>query len=141
MKKSLVIKVGVILLILALVGLAWGYDCLRARNYKVELTYLSNETPMAVQTDIVHFTVRVTKNGNPCADHEISATCSKGQMTVMLARTDEDGYVNFSYAPYNETRYAKAGEVFFEIADLSNSLFVEVHATLTFSIVLQSPEE
>ena len=56
------------------------------------------------------------------------------------ARTDADGYVDFSYAPYNESRYAKAGEVVFEIADLSNSLFVEVHATLTFSIVLQSPE-
>ena len=140
MKKSLLLKIGAILLLLALIGVAWLYDFYRAKFYKVELTYLSDETPIASQKDVVDFTIRVTKNGVPCADHEVSAVCSKGQMIVMIARTDADGYVDFSYAPYNECRYAKAGEVVFEIADLSNSLFVEVHATLTFSIVLQSPE-
>ena len=55
--------------------------------------------------------------------------------------TDENGYADFSYAPYNENRYVKAEEVFFEIADLSNSVFVEVHAQLEFSIKLRSIEE
>ena len=140
MSRSFWVKILSIGFIVTLLFVGWGFDCIRASKYSISLTYISNEKPYAKQEDVVEFSVRVTKFGKPCQNHEISATCSKGQMNVMLVRTDEDGYATFSYAPYNESRYAKAGEVFFEIADLSNSVFVEVHAMLNFSITLQSVE-
>lgn len=140
MKNPFFIKLFVIFIAGVLLLGAWGYDTARAQKYDIQLVYLSNETPYASQKDLVTFTVRVTRGGKPCINHEISATCSKGQMRIMLARTDEEGYVDFSYAPYNESIYEKAGPVTFEILNLSNSVLIEVHASFKFSITLLSPE-
>lgn len=141
MQKSLWIKIAVFGLCIAIIFVGWAFDNAWAKKYDFELVFISNETPYATQEDVVDFTVRVTKDGKPCSNHEISASCSRGQLNVMLVRTDENGYADFSYAPYNENRYVKAEEVFFEIADLSNSIFVEVHAQLEFSIKLRSIKE
>ncbi|MBQ8658597.1 MAG: hypothetical protein IJ506_05625 [Clostridia bacterium] len=140
LKKGLAIKILIFVLLAAVFFAAWGYDTYRASLYEIKIYHISDETPYASMSEKVSFTVRVTKDGKPCKDHEISATCSKGQLASMLERTDEEGFVTFVYRPYAETKRQKAGKVTIELADLSNSLLIEVNAKMSFSIELRSPE-
>ena len=143
LSKSLLVKLLVVAVIAVATLLAYWYDYERAQEYSIELCYISDETPIASNKERVTFTVRVTDgDGNPCANHEIEARCSKGMMVVMLTRTDKDGFATFVYAPYtdNGKPHNKAGKVTFELLDLSNSVLIEVNTKAYFSIVLDKPE-
>ena len=143
LSKSLLVKLAVIAGIAIAMLLAYWFDYQRAKEYTIELYHISDETPIASQKERVSFTVRVTDgDGKPCKNHEIEARCSKGQMVTMLTRTDKDGFATFVYAPYTDDGrpHNKAGEVTFELLELSNSVLIEVNATMKFSITLEKPE-
>ncbi len=140
MKKGLVLKLGITGLLVAIFCLAWLYDFLRTKEYDVQVVYISNKTPTADFSDTVDFDVWVTRNGKPCAGHEIEARCSAGSFRAYLGKTNKYGVVRFTYIPYVETAYQKAGPVEITLLELSNSAIIEVNVVETFSDIVVQPK-
>ncbi len=144
MKKNggLAIKLLVTGIIAAVIFLGWAFDSVRASEFKVERTYISDTTPVASNRESVDLTFKVTRNGRPCNGHEVEITASAGSWSGgQIGYTDEEGCITFTYVPYNETKYAPADDVDFIVKDLGNSVFIEVNATYTFTVSLQSKGE
>ncbi len=139
MKKGLRLKIGITALLVIVFTLAWLYDYLRAKDYQVEVVYVSNTTPMAELTEVVDIDVLITRNGVPCVGHEVEARCDAGTFRAYLNRTDENGIVRFQYIPYRETAYKKAGPVTITLLELSNSMIIEVNVIETYNGIVVQP--
>lgn len=128
MKKSLYIKIMSIGLLAIVILAGWIFDSLRAKQFDIEIIYVSDTTPYANQRDIVTIEVQVTHNGVPCVGHEVEVRCDKGRFdSGALVVTDENGCATFEYVPYDESEWEKAGPVEFTFLELSNSIFIEVN--------------
>lgn len=139
MSRSLKIKLLVIGILVAVFLVGWFYDYMRAKEYNVEITYVSDTTPYANEYDFVTIEVLVTRNGKPCVGHEIEIRCDKGRFDPYMDITDENGCVRFEYIPYYESEWAKAGPVKITVLELSNSLFIEVNVVKEFNIIEVQP--
>ena len=127
MKKKYV-KFLVVGILAAVFFVGWLFDYFRAKQFNIEVIYVSNTEPYATQNDIVTIEVQVTHNGKPCVGHEVEVRCDKGRFdSGSLVVTDENGCAVFQYVPYNETEWEKAGPVKFTFLELSNSIFIEVN--------------
>ncbi len=136
-KSSLFIKILVIGIIALILFAGWLFDFIRAKQFDVDIIYVSNSTPYASEQDKVSFTVLVTQNGKPCVDHEVEVRLgeNQGRFSAYLKTTDENGCVSFEYVPYYESDYVKAGPVTITVLELSNSIFVEVNVVKQFNVI------
>lgn len=139
-KKKLPIKWIATVLAVVVFFCVWGVDILRAKKYDIQLVSVSNTSPIANGEDEVVICFRVSRNGKPCKNHEMMFEPSDGKLDEYLLLTDENGLVEIRYTTYEETRFKPAGEVTIEVADLSNSLLIEVNAKTSITLNLRSPE-
>lgn len=136
MKKSLYIKILVICILAIVILSGWIFDFIRAKEFDIEVLYVSDTTPYADERDIVTIKVQVTRNGKPCAGHEVEVRCDMGRFDGgYLIITDENGCATFQYVPYYESEWAKAGPVKVTFLELSNSLFIEVNVIEEFDLI------
>ena len=139
-KKKLPIKLFATVLLVLVFFALWGVDTARATKYDIDVVAISNTSLIADGEDQSVITIRVSRGGKPCANHEIMFEPSDGTLDAYLVLTDENGLVDVVYTAYEETRFKPAGEVTIEISDLSNSLLIEVNAKASLTLNLRSPE-
>ncbi len=140
-RSSLFIKLLVIGILAFVLFAAWLFDYIRAKEFDVDIIYVSDTTPYAMEEDKVLLTVRVTHKGEPCVDHEVEVRTgeNQGRFSTYLDTTDENGCVTFEYVPYYENEWTKAGPITITVLELSNSIFVEVNVIEEFNIIEVQP--
>lgn len=136
-KKKLPIKWIVTVLVVVLFFAVWGMDIQRAKKYDIDVIAVSNLSPIANGKDLSYITIRVTRDGKPCANHEIEVRPTYGTFGAYILWTDENGIAEFEYKAYEDEYYQPAGDDSIRIIDLSNSLLIEVWAETTYTLTLQ----
>lgn len=122
-------KILVVLLIAALVFGGWCFDSLRVREFAVEVVSVSPDPGIADGQTPVTVRLRVTRSGEPCADHVLCGiTQDGGTFKAKRVTTDENGEAEFVYYPYLKSKINALTDVRLSFSDESNSLFIAVPA-------------
>ena len=136
-KRKIGVKYIVAAIIIVIFSAFYVFDSLWAKTYDVTAIYISDETPVASNSERVEIIVQVTHFGKPVANHEVFVLPSAGSMLAYTALTDEEGKVGFYYIPYTASAFNPAQDVTLKIRDQSNSVFWEVNASTEIVLKLR----
>lgn len=130
-----------LLLLIVFLGLL-SLDVIRYTQVEISVVRITPEEVPAIHTQPVELVVMAKyKNGKPVTNHTLFAlTLGGGSWKSFYAKTDNEGRAVFIYYPYDLPSYQKPRDVIVKIRDESNSIFVEIYPTLTYSIHLVRPD-
>lgn len=127
-KRKIPIKYIIVSILIVIFSVFYVFDCLWAKTYEVSAVYISDETPVASNTERVEIVVQIKHFGKPMENHEVFVLPSAGSMLAYTALTDKDGMATFYYIPYTASVFNPVQDVTLTIRDQSNSVFWEINA-------------
>ena len=136
-KRKIGVKYIIAAIIIAIFSAFYIFDSIWAKTYEVKVVYVSDETPVASNSERVEIIVQVMHFGKPMSNHEVFVLPSAGSMLAYTALTDEEGKVSFYYIPYTSSVFNPAQDVILKIRDQSNSVFWEINANTELVLKLR----
>lgn len=136
-KRKIGVKYIIAAIIIAIFSAFYVFDIIWAKTYDVKVVYVSDETPVASNSERVEIIVQVMHFGKPMSNHEVFVLPSAGSMLAYTALTDEEGKVSFYYIPYTSSAFNPAQDVVLKIRDQSNSVFWEINANTELVLKLR----
>ena len=136
-KRKIGVKYIIAAIIIAIFSAFYIFDSIWAKTYEVKVVYVSDETPVASNSERVEIIVQVMHFGKPMSNHEVFVLPSAGSMLAYTALTDEEGKVSFYYIPYTASVFNPAQDVILKIRDQSNSVFWEINANTELVLKLR----
>lgn len=142
-KKSLIIKSIIFSSVALILGGLYATDYVVSKQYDFELVAKSDDVIIADGVSSVRFRVKLSKDGEPVANHKIYFYASNGSLPTNRLITNENGLITFTYYPYlfvNE-KVTPLDDVNFYFQNESNSFFFMVPATWSFTMPVEKPDE
>ena len=136
-KRKIGVKYIIAAIIIAIFSAFYVFDIIWAKTYDVKVVYVSDDTPVASNSERVEIIVQVMHFGKPMSNHEVFVLPSAGSMLAYTALTDEEGKVSFYYLPYTSSAFNPAQDVVLKIRDQSNSVFWEINANTELVLKLR----
>ena len=136
-KRKIGVKYIIAAIIIAIFSAFYVFDIIWAKTYDVKVVYVSDDTPVASNSERVEIIVQVMHFGKPMSNHEVFVLPSAGSMLAYTALTDEEGKVSFYYIPYTASAFNPAQDVVLKIRDQSNSVFWEISANTELVLKLR----
>lgn len=137
MKRKIGVKYIIAAIIIAIFSAFYVFDIIWAKTYDVKVVYVSDDTPVASNSERVEIIVQVMHFGKPMSNHEVFVLPSAGSMLAYTALTNEEGKVSFYYIPYTASAFNPAQDVVLKIRDQSNSVFWEINANTELVLKLR----
>ncbi|MHB1454680.1 MAG: Ig-like domain-containing protein [Saccharofermentanales bacterium] len=139
MKKKLL----VILSCAILFGAFYLFDYIWAHQFAINLISVSPDPAEADGQTPITISVQLTdKHGNPVANHSLFAfSLGGGMFKANRELTDKEGKTEFTYFPYRASAMMDLKDVEIRVIDESNSVFIEINTTNTFTVRLVEPQK
>jgi len=135
-------KLFVILSCAILFGAFNLFDYIWAHQFVISLISVSPDPAEADGQTPITISVQLTdKKGNPIRDHSLFAfSLGGGMFKANRELTDSEGKTEFTYFPYRASTMMELKDVEIKVIDESNSIFIEINTTNTFTVKLIKPK-
>lgn len=138
MKKRIIIFA----VIAAVIAAVTAFDFIRSQMFVIQVESISPAPSVADGRTPVTIRLRLTtKSGKPVEGHSLFAfSRNGGSFRANRVVTDDAGYATYTYFPYKVTSLVPLSDAVIDVADESNSIFVEINTRASFTIELTAPD-
>lgn len=136
-------KLKILIIFLAVAAVLTLVDVVKMNTVALEVV---SANPNPAETDPEKPVTLVislkTKSGKPVEGHNLYAiTLGGGSFKSFRVMTDADGNATFTYFPAKIADYQNARDVTVKIRDESNSIFIEMYPSVSYTIQMVKPEQ